>query len=73
MRVTTQIIWKLIRIGGWLPLVVFFAHVCLSRVFHIYEIFPQADMPLHFWFPKAFKCFRMSMQKRAASPCLKLY
>jgi hypothetical protein len=64
MRVTIRAIWKFLKIGGWFPLVVFTTHLFLSRVFHIYEIYPHMDIPMHFagGFAIAFfvsKCFQI--------------
>jgi hypothetical protein len=39
---------KVLMIGGWAPLMVFSIHAIASRVFHVYEAVPQADIPMHF-------------------------
>jgi hypothetical protein len=64
MRVIIHAIWKVLTIGGWFPLVVFFTHLFLSRVLGIYEIYPDMDIPMHFagGLSIAFfvsKCFRV--------------
>jgi len=38
-------IWQ---VGGWAPIVVFTTHVVLSRVLGAYQIWPHADIPMHF-------------------------
>lgn len=38
----------LIAGGGWAPLTVFIIHVFLSRVLHLYDLWPRADIPMHF-------------------------
>jgi hypothetical protein len=40
--------WKILKIGGWAPLLTFATHLFLSRVLHAYEIWPSADIPVHF-------------------------
>jgi len=34
--------------GGWLPLLVFTIHIFLSQVLHLYDLWPPADIPVHF-------------------------
>jgi len=41
-------LWKAIKIGGWVPLLAFSTHLFLSRVLHAYEIWPPTDIPMHF-------------------------
>lgn len=48
MKATMYAVWKLLKIGGWLPLVVFFTHLFSSRVLNAYEIYPHLDIPMHF-------------------------
>ena len=40
--------WKLLRAGGWAPLLVFATHAFLVRVVHLYQIWPWFDIPMHF-------------------------
>lgn len=40
--------WKILKIGGWVPLLVFAIHLFLSRVIHAYDIWPPTDIPMHF-------------------------
>jgi hypothetical protein len=40
--------WNLFRAGGWAPLLVFGAHAFASRVLHLYQAWPPADIPMHF-------------------------
>lgn len=44
----TRIIRKLFVTGGWAPCLVFSLHVLATRVFGVYEIWPPADIPMHF-------------------------
>ena len=39
---------KLLRVGGWAPLLVFSIHAFLSRSVHAYTIWPPLDIPVHF-------------------------
>ena len=48
MKIIVSAILKILKIGGWLPLAVFSTHVFLSRVLHLYDIFPPMDIPMHF-------------------------
>jgi len=41
-------IGKAWHIGGWAPFLVFCTHVFLNRILHAYEIWPPADIPMHF-------------------------
>ena len=64
MRMTISAIWKVVKIGGWFPLIVFTTHLFLSRVLHIYKAYPHMDIPMHFagGFAIAFfvsKCFQI--------------
>ena len=34
--------------AGWAPVGVLFLHFVATRVFHVYRIFPPADIPMHF-------------------------
>ena len=34
--------------GGWVPFSVFMIHLFLSRIIHLYEIWPPTDIPVHF-------------------------
>ena len=40
--------WKILKVGGWVPLLVFVTHVFISRVLHAYVIWPPIDIPMHF-------------------------
>ncbi len=48
MKIIVSATLKILKIGGWLPLTVFSTHVFLSRVIHLYDIFPPMDIPMHF-------------------------
>jgi hypothetical protein len=39
---------KLYRVGGWAPFTVFMIHVISAQVFHLYKLWPQYDVPMHF-------------------------
>lgn len=39
---------KILKVGGWVPLLAFTMHMFLSRVLHAYEIWPSTDIPMHF-------------------------
>ena len=49
MKSIYQLAWKIIRIGGWFPLLVFALHLLLQEVFFIYETYPNIDIPEHFF------------------------
>lgn len=40
--------WKILRIGGWVPLLVFTTHLFLSGIVRVYDIWPPFDIPMHF-------------------------
>jgi hypothetical protein len=48
MKVMLNTGWKILKIGGWVPLFVFTMHLFLSRVVHAYDIWPTTDIPMHF-------------------------
>lgn len=39
---------KILRVGGWAPLLVFSLHVFSGRVLNAYEFWPSFDIPMHF-------------------------
>jgi hypothetical protein len=39
---------KIIKIGGWAPLTLLALHIFISRVLHLYTIWPPTDIPMHF-------------------------
>src|SRR5512141_133524 len=43
-----RIFWKIMRLGGWVLLLVFATHLFISGVLHAYQIWPPLDMPMHF-------------------------
>jgi hypothetical protein len=40
--------WKVLKIGGWAPLLVFTTHVFIDRVLNAYDWWPPIDIPMHF-------------------------
>jgi hypothetical protein len=40
--------WKVLKIGGWAPLLIFATHMFLDRAVHAYDIWPPIDIPMHF-------------------------
>ena len=48
MRTLTHAIQRLFAIGGWAPSLVFSIHVVATRVFHLYDLWPRFDVPMHF-------------------------
>ncbi|MCB0076081.1 MAG: hypothetical protein KDD73_01585 [Anaerolineales bacterium] len=40
--------WKVVKVGGWFPLLVFALHVVISRILHLYLYWPTVDIPMHF-------------------------
>lgn|GEM_PF-500655 len=48
MKKILEISWKILHVGGWMPLLLFAIHLFLSRVLHIYDIWPSLDIPMHF-------------------------
>ena len=40
--------WKVLKVGGWAPLLVFATHVFIDRVLNAYELWPPIDIPMHF-------------------------
>jgi len=43
-----ELVRKLFVVGGWAPFLVFSVHVIASRGFHLYDVWPQTDVPMHF-------------------------
>jgi hypothetical protein len=39
---------KIFRVGGWAPFTVFAIHVISAKVFSLYELWPEYDVPMHF-------------------------
>lgn len=39
---------KIFRVGGWAPFTVFVIHVISGKVFNLYELWPEYDVPMHF-------------------------
>lgn len=72
--------WKIFRVGGWAPFTVFALHVLLGKGFHVYDIWPPIDVPMHFagGFAFAFfvsRCFQelpRGMVQRSRSVVLEL-
>ncbi len=48
MNALLKTCWKILKVGGWFPLLVFSTHLIFSRVLHVYEIWPSVDIPMHF-------------------------
>jgi hypothetical protein len=48
MKKMINLVWKIIRAGAWLPVVVFGTHLLMSRVFHTYAAWPDVDIIMHF-------------------------
>jgi hypothetical protein len=49
MKKLFDIGWKALTAGGgWAPLLVFTIHVFVSAVLHLYNFWPNADIPMHF-------------------------
>ena len=46
--VAVRAVRALLAIGGWAPLLVFVLHVVGDRAIDLYEVWPAADMPMHF-------------------------
>lgn len=40
--------WKIFKVGGWAPFTVFALHVLLGKGFHVYDVWPPIDVPMHF-------------------------
>ena len=40
--------WKILKVGGWAPLLVFATHVFIDRVLDAYSLWPPIDVPMHF-------------------------
>ena len=43
-----KICLKIFRVGGWAPFTVFVIHVISGKVFNLYELWPEYDVPMHF-------------------------
>ena len=43
-----ELVRKLFIVGGWAPILVFSIHAVATRGFHLYVVWPQADIPMHF-------------------------
>jgi hypothetical protein len=39
---------KIFKIGGWAPLALLTIHIFISRVLHLYILWPPTDIPMHF-------------------------
>jgi len=39
---------KIFKVGGWAPFTVFVIHVISAKVFNLYELWPEFDVPMHF-------------------------
>jgi hypothetical protein len=39
---------KIFRVGGWAPFTVFVIHVISAKVFNLYKVWPEYDVPMHF-------------------------
>lgn len=48
MREILNFGWRILKIGGWVPLLVFSIHLFFSRVVHAYDYWPPTDLPMHF-------------------------
>ena len=48
MEPLRRALFKLFVTGGWAPCLVFSVHVVATQVFGIYEVWPAADVPMHF-------------------------
>ena len=48
MRVTKKMLVKIVRVGGWAPLLVFVTHEIIANVFNAYAWWPDIDVPMHF-------------------------
>ena len=47
-KLSDMVIKILFTGGGWFPLLVFISHLFVSRILHLYEIWPSTDVPMHF-------------------------
>lgn len=48
MHSLIELVRKLFMAGGWAPILVFSIHAVGTRVFHVYDTWPQTDIPMHF-------------------------
>ena len=48
MKKIFTLVWKIIRAGAWLPVLVFGTHLLMSRVFYTYAAWPDVDIIMHF-------------------------
>ncbi|MBN1878222.1 MAG: hypothetical protein JXA33_28645 [Anaerolineae bacterium] len=48
MTEITKTCWKVVKVGGWAPLLVFATHLFIDRVLNAYEWWPPIDSPMHF-------------------------
>jgi len=48
MKKLFTLIWKIIRAGAWLPVLVYGTHLLMSRVFYTYAAWPDVDIIMHF-------------------------
>lgn len=39
---------KILKIGGWVPLLLFTTHLVLSGIVRVYDSWPAFDIPMHF-------------------------
>lgn len=48
MRVIVKMLVKILRVGGWAPMLVFVTHEVIANVFDAYAWWPDIDVPMHF-------------------------
>ncbi|MEI6150217.1 MAG: hypothetical protein WCS01_14045 [bacterium] len=47
MTTIASICWKVLKVGGWAPLLVFSTHMFIDRVLNAYKWWPPVDIPMH--------------------------
>jgi hypothetical protein len=72
--------WKIFRVGGWAPFMIFALHVLLGKGFNAYKIWPSIDIPMHlagdltfaFFVSRCFQELPRGMVQRSRSVILEL-
>jgi len=71
---------KIFRVGGWAPFTVFVIHVISGKIFNLYKLWPEFDVPMHlaggfafaFFVSQLFQELPRGMVQRSRSVVLEL-
>lgn len=48
MKEMLKAFFKILKVGGWAPLLIFSVHVFSGQVLNAYDLWPSFDIPMHF-------------------------